>query len=98
MRYLLTYLLTCLLTCFTTQANRAHVEKVYVVAGAMTEHGFMARYEAASKLITNHERVLRDVCRADVQKTQLELVRLPGMEKEVNHLMYETASRLLGRR
>ena len=83
----------------TYQANRAHVEKVYVVAGAMTEHPFIARYEAASKLITNHERVLRDLCRADGPPTsQPELVRLPGQEKEVNHLMYETARRLLGRR
>merc|ERR1740139_531453 len=65
----------------------------------MTEHPFVARYDAARKLITNHERVLRDLCRADGPPTsQPELARLPGQEKEVNHFLYETARRLLGRR
>ena len=74
------------MSLITYQANRAHVEKVYVVAGAMTEHPFIARYEAASKLITNHERVLRDLCRADEAHptSQPELTRLPGQEAQIN--------------
>ena len=63
------------------------------------QHPFVARYDAARKLITNQERVLRDLCRADGPPTsQPELARLPGQEKEVNHFLYETARRLLGRR
>ena len=61
----------------------------------MTEHPFIARYEAASKLVTNHERVLRDLCRADGPPTsQPELARLPGQEREVNIFMREATRRL----
>ena len=54
-----------------------------------------ARYEAANKLITNHERVLRDLCRADgPPASQPELARLPGQEREVNIFLREATRRL----
>ena len=54
-----------------------------------------ARHEAASKLITNHERVLRDLCRADgPPASQPGLARLPGQEREVNIFLREATRRL----
>ena len=54
-----------------------------------------ARYEAANKLITNHDQVLRDLCRADGPPTsQPELARLPGQEREVNIFLREATRRL----
>ena len=54
-----------------------------------------AQHEAANKLITNHERVLRDLCRADgPPASQPELARLPGQEREVNIFMREATRRL----
>ena len=54
-----------------------------------------ARHEAANKLITNHDQLLRDLCRADGPPTsQPELARLPGQEREVNFFLREATRRL----
>jgi len=67
-------------------------------ADAAAGHTLAARHAAANKLITNHERVLRDLCRTDgAPVSQPELVRLPGAEAEVNVFLREAARRLLGR-
>ena len=50
------------------------------------QYPLAARHAAASKLITNHDRVLRDLCRADEAHptSQPELTRLPGQEAQIN--------------
>ena len=50
------------------------------------QYPLAARHAAANKLIANHDRVLRDLCRADEAHptTQPELTRLPGQEAQIN--------------
>ena len=66
--------------------------------GAAESHASAAREEAARKLIMSRERVLHDITRPDgPPRTQPNLVRLPGRERDVDAVLLEVARRLLGR-
>merc|ERR1712039_798602 len=65
------------------------------VAGGFNQ---VARDEAATKLIGNNSRVVRDICNSQ-PKTQTNLTRVSsGSEGEVDKMLREVARRLLGRR
>ena len=73
--------------------------------GAAAMHTRSARQEAATKLISNHDRLLMDVCNPSsttnidrVPLTQLELPRVDaGLAHHVDEGLREVARRLLGR-
>lgn len=68
------------------------------VEGAASGFAGVAREEAASKLISNHNRVLADMTNA-FPITQCELARLAlGSRHYADQALRETAKRLLGRR
>lgn len=72
--------------------------------GAAARHSREARQEAASKMIGNHFRLLKDVCNPStttntdgVALTQLELVRVDSkMAAHMDSALQEVARRLLG--
>ena len=66
--------------------------------GAAGQHSHAARYEAARKIVLNHNGVLCDMVNPS-PKTQLELVRV-GLEYRhyVDQALRETVRRLLGKR
>ena len=66
--------------------------------GAAAAHAAAARAEAASKLLSNHEVVLRDLTDASgPPATQQALVRVPPQQRPyVDQALRETARRLLG--
>ena len=65
--------------------------------GVAKEHAHAAREEAARKLITNHDRVVRDVTNPS-PKTQLQLTRVStSATPYVDQILREVARRLLGR-
>jgi len=66
--------------------------------GVAASHSHEAREEAARKLITAHNSVLRD-CTNPEPKTQLELRRVPGdLSSHADECLREVSRRLLGRR
>ena len=67
--------------------------------GAAAYHNYQARNEAAHKLMSNHLKVIADICRADGPPlTQKGLVRLPRKEHQVDACIYEVTRRLSGGR
>ena len=67
--------------------------------GAAAYHNYQARNEAAHKLMSNHLKVIADICRADgPPPTQKGLVRLPRKEHQVDACIYEVTRRLSGGR
>ena len=61
--------------------------------GAEATHNYIARKQAAHKLITNRVKVLHDITRADgPPPTQQGLVRLPGAEVHVEAVLEEVAA------
>jgi len=66
--------------------------------GAAAKHSPSAREEAAKKLISNHEAVLRDITDL-MPRTQPELGRVPLFDAPyVDQMLREVSRRLLGRR
>jgi len=66
--------------------------------GAAANHSPDAREEAANKLISNHERVLRDITDL-MPRTQPELGRVPLFDApHVDQMLREVSRRLIGRR
>jgi hypothetical protein len=62
-------------------------------------NNYEARNEAAHKLMSNHLKVIADICRADGPPlTQKGLVRLPRKEHQVDACIYEVTRRLSGGR
>ena len=67
--------------------------------GASAGHTCAARHEAATKLVTNHAAVIRDVTRPDGPPvSQPSLKRMPRQHDAVDAVLFEVARRLLGRR
>ena len=68
-----------------------------MIDGKASEHAFAARKEAARKLSTNYEAVVRDITGGSPPKTQPTLNRLPGHEDEVDAALQQAVRLLIGR-
>ena len=69
-----------------------------VADGAAAKHAPLDRVEAARKMVSNHEVLLKDLTRADGPPvSQPALQRLPGRERDVDAFLKECARRLAGR-